>query len=139
MPAFYFPDRSATSSGGVVFVRGPSSNRKVPKVFCIFEGRVPVQTTHWQIRNAQKPNRFLLRIFWGDGPRVSQAKTERDVDFAWVPRQIEGDGRERERESSKLKRERNRERESENPLYCRLGTPSIHVAMATKLIKKYPN
>ena len=41
------------------FLRGPSSNRKVPKVFCIFEGRVPVQTTHWQIRNAQKPNRFL--------------------------------------------------------------------------------
>ena len=31
----------------VVFVRGPASNRKVPKVFCIFEGRVPVQTTHW--------------------------------------------------------------------------------------------
>ena len=63
----------------------------------------------------------LLRIFWGDGPRVSQAKTEGDVDFAWVPRQIEGDGR--ERESSKLKRERETERER-NPLYCRLGTQS---------------
>jgi len=36
----------------------------------------------------------------GDDPRVSQAKTEGDVEFAWVPRQIEGDGprvRERER------------------------------------------
>ena len=35
----------------------------------------------------------------GDDPRVSQAKTEGDVEFAWVPRQIEGDGpRVRERE-----------------------------------------
>ena len=53
-------------------------------------GRVPVQTTHWQIRKAQKPNRFLGGRVWygflgGDGPRVSQAKTEWGVDFAWVP------------------------------------------------------
>ena len=53
----------------------------------------------------------LLRIFWGDGPRVPQAKTERDVDFAWVPKQIEGDGREREKVANL--RERETERESE--------------------------
>ena len=72
----------------------------------------------------------------GDDPRVSQAKTEGDVEFAWVPRQIEGDGprvrerrereeRDRVRERAKVAnfRERNRERER-NPLYCRLGTQS---------------
>ena len=31
----------------------------------------------------------------GDDPKVSEAKIQGDVDFAWVPRQIEGDGRER--------------------------------------------
>ena len=67
----------------------------------------------------------LLRIFWGDGPRVSQAKTEGDVDFAWVPRQSEGDRREREKVANLREREREKQRERErNPLYCRLGTQS---------------
>ena len=51
----------------------------------------------------------------GDDPKVFEAKIQGDVDFAWVPRQIEGDGREREREkvANLRERERNRERESE--------------------------
>ena len=47
----------------------------------------------------------------GDDPKVFEAKIQGDVDFAWVPRQIEGDGprvrerRERERGERQSKRE----------------------------------
>ncbi len=72
----------------------------------------------------------------GDDPKVFEAKIQGDVDFAWVPRQIEGDGprvrerrereeRDRVRERAKVAnfRERNRERERAKPFVLSFGHP----------------
>ena len=71
----------------------------------------------------------------GDGPRVPQAKTERDVDFAWYPNRSRGPG---EREKVANLREREKQRESETlcivvwaPSLSNSYTPGRRVATAS--------
>ena len=118
----------ANGEGDVTAVSEAKINSKRDFAW-VQRGRVLVQTTHWQIRKAQKPNRFFGgRVCYGFfGGTVQGFRKQRQRGTSILhgyPDRSRGTG-ERERESSKLKRERERETERERakPFVLSFGHP----------------